>query len=98
MDHFLIKKKSKNITPKLALNHPKWNMGKKISIDFTTMMNKLFELIEAQKLFEKYKNKIKIIIHPQSLIHAIIEYENGLSKFLFSSTKYDNTNIKCPSW
>ena len=59
MDHFLIKKKPKNITPKLALNHPKWNMGKKISIDSATMMNKLFELIEAQKLFEKYKNKIK---------------------------------------
>ena len=48
-------------------------MGKKISIDSATMMNKLFELIEAQKLFEKYKNKIKIIIHPQSLIRAIIE-------------------------
>ncbi len=80
---FFNKKKTKKITPKLALNHPKWNMGKKISIDSATMMNKLFELIEAQKLFEKYKNKIKIIIHPQSLIHAIIEYENGLSKFLF---------------
>ncbi len=80
---FLNKKNTKNITPKLALNHPKWNMGKKISIDSATMMNKLFELVEAQKLFKQYKDKIKIIIHPQSLIHAIIEYENGLSKMLF---------------
>ena len=45
-------------------------MGKKFQLNSSTMMNKLFELIEAQKLFEKYKNKIKIIIHPQSLIHG----------------------------
>ncbi len=80
---FFQKKIKNNIKPKQALNHPKWNMGKKISIDSATMMNKVFELIEARKLFPKYKKKIQILIHPQSLVHAIINYKNGLSKFIY---------------
>ena len=80
---FFQKKINSKIKPKQALNHPKWNMGKKISIDSATMMNKVFELIEARKLFPKYKKKIKILIHPQSLVHAIINYKNGLSKFIY---------------
>ena len=80
---FFQKKINSNIKPKQALNHPKWNMGKKISIDSATMMNKVFELIEARKLFPKYKKKINILIHPQSLVHAIINYKNGLSKFIY---------------
>ena len=77
------KKKYKNIKPKDALKHPNWSMGKKISINSATMMNKLFELIEAKKIFNQLKYKIKIIIHPQSKIHAIIKYKNGLSNLLF---------------
>jgi len=77
------KKKFKNIKPRDALRHPNWRMGKKITINSATMMNKLFELIEAKKIFENLKHKIKIIIHPQSKIHAIIRYQNGLSNFLF---------------
>ena len=57
-------------------------MGKKISIDSSTLMNKIFELIEAQKLFNFPLNKLDIIIHPESLVHAIVELKNGLSKFL----------------
>ena len=81
---FLYKKKSNNnIKPSDALKHPKWRMGKKISINSATMMNKLFELIEAKKIFDKYKDNFKIIIHPQSQIHAAIEYKNGLTNLLY---------------
>ncbi len=80
---FMQKKIKKIITPQNALRHPIWSMGKKISIDSATMMNKVLELSEAQKLFNKHKNKIEIVIHPQSLIHAIIEYKNGLTKLLY---------------
>tara|TARA_B100000886_G_scaffold164910_1_gene112487 strand:+ start:884 stop:2056 length:1173 start_codon:yes stop_codon:yes gene_type:complete len=84
-------KKLKNIEPKDALKHPKWKMGKKISIDSSTLMNKIFELIEAQKLFNIPKEKIDIIIHPNSLVHAIIELKNGLIKFI-----YHETSMKVP--
>ena len=54
---------------KEALNHPVWSMGKKISIDSATMMNKIFEIIEAQKIFNLDIKKFKILIHPNSYIH-----------------------------
>ena len=76
----------KNIDPSLALKHPNWNMGKKISIDSATMMNKIFEIIEAQKIFEFKPNKFEILIHPQSYIHAIIHFSTGLTKFLAHET------------
>ena len=60
--------------------------GKKISIDSSTLMNKILELIEAQKLFNIPNNKIDILIHPQSLVHAIIEFKNGLVKFMYHDT------------
>ena len=75
--------KFKNITPLQAIKHPKWNMGKKISIDSSTMMNKILELIEAQKLFSFPLNKFSIVIHPESLVHAIIKYKNGITTFLY---------------
>ncbi len=78
--------KFKNITPKNALKHPKWRMGKKISIDSATLMNKIFELIEAQKIFNFHKDKFKIIIHPQSLVHAIVKFKNGITKLLYHET------------
>ena len=70
------------ILPKEALKHPKWKMGKKISIDSSTLMNKILELIEAQKLFDIPKNKLDIVIHPNSLVHAIIKKKkSGYSIF-----------------
>ena len=76
----------KNIKPSEAINHPKWKMGKKISVDSATLMNKIFEVIEANKLFSIDINKIDILIHPQSLVHAIIKFKNGLYKLLYFET------------
>ena len=76
----------KKITPKKALKHPKWKMGKKISIDSSTLMNKILEIIEAQKLFNIPNKKLEIIIHPNSLVHAIVKLKNGLSNFLYHET------------
>ena len=75
-----------NINPQEALRHPRWKMGKKISIDSATLMNKMLELIEAQKLFQIPKDKIDILIHPNSLVHAIVELKNGLSNFIYHET------------
>ena len=61
-------------------------MGKKISIDSATLMNKMLELIEAHKLFSIDFKKIDIVIHPESLVHAIIEFKNGLFKFIYHET------------
>ena len=69
------KQQTYKISPKEALKHPKWKMGKKISIDSSTLMNKILELIEAQKLFDLPNNKLDILIHPNSLVHAIIKMD-----------------------
>ncbi len=74
------------IKPKDALKHPKWNMGKKISIDSSTLMNKILEIIEAQKLFNISSKKLEIIIHPNSLVHAIVIFKNGITKMLYHQT------------
>ena len=78
--------KLKKIKPSDAFKHPKWKMGKKISIDSASLMNKILELIEAQKIFSIGSNKIEIVIHPESLVHAIIELKNGLCKFIYHET------------
>ncbi len=75
-----------NIKPQYALKHPNWKMGKKISIDSATLMNKVFEVIEAKKIFKLDINKFKIIIHPKSYVHAIVHFKNGLVKFLAHDT------------
>ncbi len=76
----------KHITPQNALKHPNWIMGKKISIDSATMMNKVFEIIEAKKIFDLKYSQLKILLHPQSYLHAIIKFNNGLSKLLVHDT------------
>jgi len=78
--------KLKKIKPNDALKHPKWNMGNKITIDSSTLMNKVLEYIEAQKLFKLPEKKLDIIIHPESLVHAIIKFKNGLTKFIYHET------------
>ena len=82
----LEQKKFKNIKVNQALKHPKWKMGKKISIDSATLMNKMLELIEAHKLFKIPLNKIEILIHPSSIVHAIVNFNNGINKLLYHST------------
>ena len=78
--------KFKHISIKEALKHPNWPMGKKISIDSATMMNKVFEIIEAKKIFNLKYNQLEILIHPKSYLHAIIKFSNGLSKLLVHDT------------
>ena len=78
--------KFKNITTKQALKHPNWSMGKKISIDSATMMNKVFEIIEAKKIFDLRYNQLDILIHPKSYVHTIIKFSNGLIKILAHET------------
>jgi len=74
------------ITPKIALKHPNWIMGKKISIDSATLMNKVFEVIEAKKIFDTSINKIKIIVHPNSYLHAIVKFKSGVTQLLVHDT------------
>ena len=64
-------------TPEQALNHPNWSMGAKISIDSATMMNKGLEMIEASYLFAMPSSRIEVLIHPQSVIHSLVEYQDG---------------------
>jgi 1-deoxy-D-xylulose-5-phosphate reductoisomerase len=66
-----------NVTPKQALAHPNWDMGAKISIDSATMMNKALEVIEAQRLFDVTPNQIEVLVHPQSVVHSMVEYCDG---------------------
>ena len=83
---FKLKKKNIKKTPKLATNHPNWKMGKKISTDSATLMNKVFEVIEAKKIFNIDLKKFKILIHPKSYIHAIVKFNNGLIKIVAHET------------
>jgi 1-deoxy-D-xylulose-5-phosphate reductoisomerase len=69
--------KLKNVTPQEAVKHPNWSMGKKISIDSATMMNKGLELIEAFFLFDIPYNQIEVLVHPESIIHSCVEYVDG---------------------
>ena len=75
-----------NVKPKDAIKHTNWKMGKKISIDSATLMNKVFEVIEAQRIFKIDINKFDILIHPSSYIHSIIKLNNGQIKILAHDT------------
>ena len=76
----------KKINVKKAINHPNWRMGKKISIDSATMINKVYEVIEAKNIFNIPYNKIKILIHPKSYIHCLIKFNKGLIKIIAHDT------------
>ena len=88
---FFNKSKSKISNAKISdvIKHPNWNMGHKISVDSATLMNKLFELIEASKIFNLPINKFDIVIHPKSYVHALVNFKNGLSKILIHETKME---------
>ena len=96
------KKNFKKIVLKDALKHPNWKMGKKITIDSATLMNKVFEVIEAKKIFNISYEKISILTHPNSYVHAIVKFKNGLTKVLIHepdmkipifNSIYDNEKI-----
>jgi len=75
-----------SITVKQALNHPTWKMGRRITIDSATLMNKGFEVIEACRLFNLPPSKIQVIVHPQSTIHSMVEFVDGSILAQFSVT------------
>ena len=81
----------KNVSSKQAIKHPNWKMGKKISVDSATMMNKVFEIIEAKKIFNLSYKKLSILTHPKSYVHAIIKFKNGLTKIVAH-----DTNMRIP--
>ena len=83
--------KFKKISIKHALKHPNWRMGKKITIDSATMMNKVFEVMEAKNIFNINYDKIKILIHPKSYLHCVVQFQNGMSKMIAH-----DTNMKIP--
>lgn len=65
------------VTPEMAVKHPKWNMGKKISVDSASLMNKGLELIEAVHLFDVSPEQVEVVIHPQSIVHSLVEFEDN---------------------
>ena len=69
-----------NVTAAQALRHPRWNMGAKITIDSATMLNKAFEIIEARWLFDVPSEKITAVVHPQSIVHSMVEFVDGAVK------------------
>ena len=78
-------------TPEQALKHPRWNMGAKITVDSATLMNKGFEMLEAKNLFDIELNRIKVVIHPQSVVHGVVELKDG-SFFMHAS----RTDMRIP--
>jgi len=98
--------KFKNIKINQALKHPNWKMGKKISIDSATMINKVYEVIEARNIFNINYQNIEILIHSKSYVHAILKFDNGLIKIIahdttmkipIFNTLYSNNNKKLKS-
>ena len=85
------KTKFKNITISDAIKHPNWKMGKKISVDSATMMNKVFEVIEAKKIFDLNYGQLDILVHPTSYVHAITKFKDGMMKIVVH-----DTNMKIP--
>ena len=71
------RKKMETVTPEMALNHPTWRMGNRVTIDSATMMNKGFEVLEAHWLFGMPVEKISVLIHPQSTVHSMVEFQDG---------------------
>ena len=80
------KKKINRLSLKQILKHPNWKMGKKITIDSSTMMNKVFEIIEAKKIFNLNFNQLDITIHSESYVHALIKFSDGMIKIIAHDT------------
>tara|TARA_B100000674_G_scaffold242412_1_gene199471 strand:+ start:943 stop:2106 length:1164 start_codon:yes stop_codon:yes gene_type:complete len=80
------KKKFNSLKIKDVIKHPNWSMGKKISVDSSTMMNKVFEIIEAKNMFNVGYNNLYILLHPKSYVHAIIQFKGGMTKIVAHPT------------
>ena len=89
-----------------AIKHPNWKMGKKISVDSATLMNKVFEIIEAKKIFDLKYEQLEVLVHPSSYVHAITKFNDGMIKIIAHDTNmtipifnsiYDNQNNKIKS-
>jgi len=85
------KTKLKNVKISEAIKHPNWKMGKKISVDSATMMNKVFEIMEAKKIFNLKYESLDILVHPSSYVHAIVKFNDGMLKIIAH-----DTNMKIP--
>lgn len=99
----LPKKKFSSIKPSNAIKHPNWKMGNKISVDSSTLMNKVFEIIEAKNIFNIEYKKLSILTHPDSYVHSILMFSSGITKVILHDTNmsipihntiFDNENIK----
>lgn len=75
----LARDRFREITPEEAVRHPRWSMGRKISVDSATLMNKALEVIEAHWLFDLPKDSIKVLVHPQSIVHSLVDFVDGSS-------------------
>ncbi|WP_435089259.1 1-deoxy-D-xylulose-5-phosphate reductoisomerase [Candidatus Pelagibacter bacterium nBUS_29] len=85
------KERFRNIKISEVIKHPNWKMGKKISVDSATMMNKVFEIMEAKKIFNLNYDQLDILVHPTSYVHAIIKFKDGMIKIVAH-----DTNMKIP--
>jgi 1-deoxy-D-xylulose-5-phosphate reductoisomerase len=97
------KSKFKTIKISEAVKHPNWTMGKKISVDSATMMNKVFEIIEAKKIFDLKYEQLEVLVHPSSYVHAITKFNDGMIQIIAHDTNmtipifnsiYDNQTKK----
>lgn len=96
--HSFTAKQLQQVSPQEALKHPVWPMGKKISIDSATMMNKVFEVIAAHHLFALEYNKINILIHPQAIVHGLVAYKDNSNIALLSTSDMSIPIAYALSW
>ena len=82
-------RKFRNLKISKIIKHPNWQMGAKISVDSATMMNKVFEIIEAKKIFGLKYNQISIFVHPHSYLHAVLKFKDGMIKLIAHETTMD---------
>ena len=92
------KEQLENVTVEQALNHPTWQMGKKITIDSATLANKGLEVIEAAKLFNVPANKIEVVVHPQSLIHSLVRTKDGMLYAQISEPDMKHPILNALTW
>ena len=84
-----------NVTVADALKHPNWDMGAKVTIDSASMMNKGFEMIEARWLFGCPPDKIEVVVHPQSIVHSMVEFNDGSIKAQARSARHASPDTLC---
>lgn len=94
----LPKEELENVTVEMALKHPTWNMGKKITIDSATLANKGLEVIEAAKLFDVPSEKIQVVVHPQSLIHSLVQTNDGVMYAQISDPDMKHPILTALTW